>query len=71
MESIPGLAQWVKDPALQSAVAQVQSLAWELPQAAGLAKKKKKKSPFTMKAPNEEVKMSMVTDYVGTFCLCF
>ena len=38
MGSIPGQAQWIKDPA-----AQIQSLAWELPFAAGVAKKKKKK----------------------------
>ena len=42
------LAQWVKDLVLAAAVAQVatvawiQSLAWEFPHAAGVAKKKKK-----------------------------
>ena len=43
--SIPGLAQWVKDPALSlqglgvAAIAQAQSLARELPHAVGVAKK--------------------------------
>ena len=46
--SIPGLAQWVKDPALLwlwcrlAATAPIQPLAWELPYAAGVALKKKK-----------------------------
>ena len=47
--SIPGLAQWVKDPALlwlwhrPSAAALVQPLAWEFPYSAGAALKKAKK----------------------------
>ena len=45
--SIPGLAQWVKDPALLwlwrrvAAAAQIQHLAWELPYAEGIAPRKK------------------------------
>ena len=45
----PGLAQWVKDQALLqlwcrlAATAPVQPLAWELPCAAGMALKRKKK----------------------------
>ena len=45
--SIPGLAQWVKDPALLwlwcrlAAVALIQRLAWELPYAMGACAKKK------------------------------
>ena len=45
--SIPGLTQWVKDPALLwlwcrlAAAAQIQPLAWELPYATGAALKKK------------------------------
>ena len=48
--SIPGLAQWVKDPLLLwpwcrlAAVAPIQTLDWEPPNAAGLALKKKKES---------------------------
>ena len=46
--SIPGLTQWVKDPALLwlwyrlAAVALIQPLAWELPYATGAALKSKK-----------------------------
>ena len=48
--SIPGLAQWVKYPALlwlkhrPAATAPIQPLAWELPCALGAALKKKKKN---------------------------
>ena len=51
--SIPGLAQWVKDLALPQAVVQVtdealiQPLAWELPYAAGVAVKRKKKKSIS------------------------
>ena len=47
--SIPGLAQWVKDPALlwlwyrPAATAPIRSRAWEPPYATGAALKKKKK----------------------------
>ena len=47
-DSIPGLLQWVKDPALlwlwyrPAAVALIQPLAWELPYATGATLKKKK-----------------------------
>ena len=47
--SIPGLSQWVKDPALcelwcrPAAAAPIQSLAWELPYAAGVALQKERK----------------------------
>ena len=53
--SIPGLAQWVKDPALlwlwfrPPAAALIGRLAWEFPYAAGAAqktKKRKKKNSF-------------------------
>ena len=46
---IPGLAQWIKDPALlwlwcrPAAAAPIRPLAWELPYAMGVALKKKKK----------------------------
>ena len=46
-DSIPGLAQWVKDPALlwlwlrSAAASPIRSLAWELPYAVGMALKKK------------------------------
>ena len=50
---IPGLAQWVKDPALlwlwcrPAAAALVRPLAWELPYTSGVAlKKKSKKKSF-------------------------
>ena len=54
---IPGLAQWVKDPALlwlwcrPAAVALILPLAWDLPYAVGVAiksKKKKKKLNFIL-----------------------
>ena len=45
--SIPGLAQWIKDPELLwlwlAVAAPIQPLAWEPPYAAGVALKKKKK----------------------------
>ena len=47
--SIPGLAQWVKDPALlwlwcrSTATALFRSLAWEPPYATGVALKRQKK----------------------------
>ena len=47
--SIPGLTQWVKDPALLglgcklAAAAPVRPLAWERPNATGAALKRKKK----------------------------
>ena len=47
---IPGLAKWVKDPALlwlwctPAAVAPISPLAWELPYVAGVAIKKKLKN---------------------------
>ena len=43
--SIPGLTQWVKDLVLQwhRPAALIQSLAWELPYAAGAALKSRKK----------------------------
>ena len=47
--SIPGLAQWVKDPALlwlwcrPAATAPIQPLAWEPPYAEGVALKKNKR----------------------------
>ena len=37
MGSIPGPAQWVKGPSVATAVAQIRSLAWELPHAMGTA----------------------------------
>ena len=58
--SIPGLVEWVKDPALQNlallllqhrpaATAQIWPLAWELPYATGEAQKKKKKKKKAVK----------------------
>ena len=41
--SIPGLAQWIGDPALPAAVARIQPIAWEFPYVAGVALKSKKK----------------------------
>ena len=45
--SIPGLAQWVKDPVLlwlcrPAVIAPIQPLAWEIPYAGGEALKRKK-----------------------------
>jgi len=62
--SIPGLAQWVEDPALLwlwcrlAAVALIPPLAWEPPYATGAAlkskkKKKKKKSKKNKKNPQK------------------
>ena len=51
--SIPGLAQWVKDPELLwlwcrlAATALIRPLAWEPPYAAGVALKKKKKGSLS------------------------
>ena len=60
MGSIPGPAQWVKDPALlwlqlwcrMAATALIQPLAWELPYAAGVALKRQrqKKLLFSLMA---------------------
>ena len=38
---LPGLAQWVKGSGVVTATAWIQSLAWELPHAIGVAIKKK------------------------------
>ena len=52
--SIPGLSQWVKDPALlwlwcrPAAAVPVQSLGWELPYAAGVALQNKTKKGVTL-----------------------
>ena len=49
VNSIPGLTQWVKDPALlwlwcrPATAALIRPLAWEPPYAAGVSIKKKKK----------------------------
>ena len=49
---IPGLAQWVKNPALlwmwcrPAAEAPIRPLAWELPHAMGTALKRQKKKVF-------------------------
>ena len=40
---IPGLAQWVKDPAFLVATAPIQPLAWKFPYAAGVALKRRRK----------------------------
>ena len=51
--SIPGLAQWIKDPALlwlwhrRGAAAPTGPLAWENPYAAGVAQKSRKKKKKT------------------------
>ena len=58
MGSIPGLAQWVKDPMQlwvwcgPTAAALIQPLAWELPYAAGVALESKKKKKTTLKVTN-------------------
>ena len=52
--SIPGLAQWVKDPALLwlwyrlEAAASIGPLAWELPYAMGLVLKSQKKKSYLL-----------------------
>ena len=46
MGSIPGKVQWVKGYGVGPAVAQIQSLAWELPYAVGMVIKKKKKKSW-------------------------
>ena len=68
--SIPGLTQWVKNPALQMrlrsgvAVAPILPLAWEPPYALGAALKKKKKKK-TRTTPEKKI-------YVCTCkCICF
>ena len=54
--SIPGLIQWVKDPALLwlwwrlTAAALIQSPTWELPYAAGTALKSKNKNKNNLSA---------------------
>jgi len=61
VSSIPGLAEWVRDPALlwlqyrPSAVAPIRPLAWELAYTIDAALKKKKKSlpPVTIYAGKE------------------
>ena len=56
--SMPGLAQWIKNPALlwlwyrPTAAALIQPLAWELPYAAGVALESKKKKKTTLKVTN-------------------
>ena len=59
MGSIPSLVQWVKGSGIGAAVswvtaaAQIQSLAWEIPYAAGAAIKKKEREK--KKAPECEI----------------
>ena len=71
---IPGLAQWVKDPALlqlwhRSKLQQIQSLAQELPYDVGTDKKKKKRKEKTKHTKEKKKKQQReahaVTD-VGT-----
>ena len=69
--SIPGLAQWVRDPALPwlwrrpAAVAPIQLLAWEPPYAAGMAlkrqntKRKKKKKKKHVHCADGEKEMGL------------
>ena len=40
---IPGPAQWAKGSGVVRAVAQIQSLAWELPNASGVPKRERKR----------------------------
>ena len=53
--SSPGLAQWVRDPEVlwlwcrPATIAPIRPLAWELPYAAGVALKSKKKKKKTSK----------------------
>ena len=62
--SIPGLAHWVKDQALlwlwlwlwQAATALIRPLVFELPYAAGVAKKKKKKKKERKKKEKNFIK---------------
>ena len=57
--SIPGLAQWIKDPALLwlwhrlAAAAPTGPLAWEHPYAAGVALKSRKKKKTASKRASE------------------
>ena len=67
--SIPGLAQWVKDPVLLQAVVQVvvvapiQTLAWELPYAAGVAlKRKKEKTKLNHFVPTSNISIVVLND---------
>ena len=73
--SIPGLAQWVKDPMLLwlgcrlVAVAPIRPLAWELPYASGSALKRQKKEKEKRKKKwTEQRKSTIIHTYI---CMCF
>ena len=70
--SIPGLAQWVKDPALlwrrPAAVAPTGPLAWEPPCAAGAAVKSKKNKK-TKKLKTKKFSLFKKTYQTGTLVL--
>ena len=71
--SIPGLAQWVKDPALLwlwcrlAAVALIPTLAWELPYAVGTALKKANKTKQNKKFQETFLRERVVHGMVYSF----
>ena len=65
VDSIPGLAQWVKDPALlwlwcrPAATAPIRPLAWKHPYAVGAALKRQKKKEVKIKIPKSNVQRTV------------
>ena len=57
--SIPSLVQWIKGSGIVAAVAQIQSLAWELPDAVGAAEKQKK----------EKKTLKIKIKYISRICM--
>ena len=67
---IPGLLQWIKDPALLclwgrlAATAAIWPLAWELPYATSVALKKKNTLRMEMKAPLNDAQMKDLVSFI-------